>query len=124
MTKNEKVIKSFTLLSVGDLPMFGIRYETKEYAEKNGLGKLKVIVEITDDYEVSTMIDDNGEYCLSSNLFSFCSNSKEELYLIERALHTDKMKDILKSCDWGGDKMEGWAKVFSSFKKDFYKELI
>ena len=102
----------------------GIKYTTKEYAEKNGLGKLKVIVEITDDYEVSTIIDDTGELCISSGLISFCYDTKEELYLVDKALHTDEMKDILKSCDWGGNKMDSWAKVFSSFKKDFYKNLI
>ena len=103
---------------------FGIKYANKEYAEKNGLGKLKVIVDITDDYEVSTIIDDTGELCITGDIMAFCYDTKEELYLVDKALHTEKMKDILKSCDWGGNKMDSWAKVFSLFKKDFYNNFI
>ena len=97
---------------------------TYKYAKKHGLGKLKVIVKITDDYKVTTIIDDTGILCLGGNLIAFCYDTKEELYLVNKALHTDKMKDILKSCDWGGNKMDNWSKLFSKFNKDFYKMLI
>ena len=99
----------------------GIKYATKEYAEKNGLGKLKVIVEITDDYEVSTIIDDTGELCISSGLISFCYDTKEELYLVQEALHSDEMKYLLKSWFPSGITTQDWGKIFSGFKKDFYK---
>jgi len=104
-------------------PTLGIKYGTKEYANKNGIGLKKVLIEITDDYKVGTFIDEDGKYCVGGNVMAMIGETTEELYLIEKAFHTEKMKGILKATDWGGNKMENWSKVFGTFRKDWYKNF-
>ena len=105
----------------------GIKYTTKEYAEKNGLGKLKVLIQIIfdgNDYDVSTWVDDTGELCVGGDMWALCYDTKEELYLVDKALNTDEMKDLLKSWAPSGITTGDWRKIFSGFKLDFYKIFI
>ena len=41
---------------------------------------------------------------------------------IKNALLTDRFNEILKSCMWGNFRID-W-KLFTNFKKDFWKEFI
>jgi len=48
--------------------------------------------------------------------------NKDEGENIKKALLSDKFKSVLKACRWGNFRID-W-KLFTYFKKDFWKEFI
>ena len=90
-----------------------------EKNEKDHFGKKKIIFGET-GINKNIILDKNGEYGLTSSSFAIQTNSHFEE--IKKALLSDKFQMILKSCSWGNYRID-W-RLFTYFKKDFWKEFV
>jgi hypothetical protein len=70
-----------------------------------------------------TLIDENGEFGTCQDCSSIVA-SKQELKLIKLAMDSEEFIELMKSCDFGGNRDRYPRKIIALFRKDFYKEFI
>lgn len=107
--------KKFKYVCVHSTPQKGVTYfYTSKKFEKipkvifgnSGLGK--------------AFSNKKGKYCLTEHAIGIVDKSSK-LDKILKTFKSDKMKELLRACLWGNFQID-W-KLFSYFKKDFYKIL-
>ena len=101
-------------------PKKGIRYEYSKFNDKGHFGISKLIFGEAGINHV--IIDINGDYGMTQGAIGIKIKDTEEGERIKKAITSNNFKDILKSCKWGNFRID-W-RLFASFKKDFWKELI
>jgi len=102
------------------IPQSGIRYIYSNCNDKSHFGVSKVI--FGDNGLNNAIIDMGGEYGMSENSMAIEVSSIEEANKVKQCLLNDKFKMFMKSCIIGNFRID-W-RLFTYFKKDFWKEFI
>ena len=102
-------------------PLKGIRYM---YSCVNNKGHFKIPKVIIGETGMDNAINDyKGEYGMTQDSFGIIINNKIEGNNILKAIKSEKFKNLIKnSCSWSNFRID-W-KLFTYFKKDFWKEFI
>jgi hypothetical protein len=116
---------------VHSTPKSGTRYM---YSSRNDLGHFgipKLIFGETGLYQV--ILDLEGKYGMTQQAMGIAINSEDDVELLTRVLESDSVTDILKVCSWSNYtdilKACSWSnymidwRLFTYFKKDWYKEF-
>lgn len=102
------------------IPLSGVRYIYSSINDKGHFGVSKVI--FGDNGLNDAIIDMDGQYAMSENSMAI---EVDDIYIaqnIKKALLSKKFKDLIKCCIIGNFRID-W-RLFSEFKKDFWKEFI
>jgi hypothetical protein len=92
------------------------------YSNRNDLGHFNIPKVIFGDSGINNIIiDKDGIYGMTQHAIGI-NDDIENLENIKKALESDKFKSILKSCLWSNFQID-W-RLFTYFRKDFYKEFI
>jgi hypothetical protein len=92
------------------------------YSNRNDLGHFNIPKVIFGDSGINNIIiDKDGIYGMTQHAIGINDDIKN-LENIKKALESDKFKNILKSCLWSNFQID-W-RLFTYFRKDFYKEFI
>jgi len=92
------------------------------YSNRNDLGHFNIPKVIFGDSGINNIIiDKDGIYGMTQHAIGI-NDDIENLENIKKALESDKFKNILKSCLWSNFQID-W-RLFTYFRKDFYKEFI
>jgi len=98
----------------------GVRYLYSKYKDKGHFGIPKIIFGQTGINNI--IIDYKGKYGMTDNSMGIHITSLDEGKKIKKALETASFKDILKACMFGNFRID-W-RLFTYFRKDFWKEFI
>jgi hypothetical protein len=98
----------------------GVRYYYSSINDKGHFGISKIIFGDSGIYNV--IIDDKGLYGLTQHSIGIKINNIDEGFMIKNVLESSIFKKILNDCNWSNYQID-W-RLFSYFKKDFYKEII
>jgi hypothetical protein len=98
----------------------GIRYMYSSINDKGHFGISKVIFGESGINDV--IIDLKGEYGMTQGAMAIEIINENEGKKLKKALLSGKFQIILKASSWGNFRID-W-RLFTYFKKDFYKELI
>ena len=101
-------------------PKSNIRYKYSKVNDKGHFGIKKVIFGEAGINHV--VVDIKGKYGMTQGAMAIVVENKKEAENIKKALLSDKFKSILKSCMWGNFRID-W-RLFTYFKKDFWKKFI
>lgn len=101
------------------IPKSGIRYLYSSINTNGHYGISKVL--FGDNGLNDAIIDMSGEYATSENSMSIQVNSIEEATRIKNTLLTTQFKEFIKACIIGNFRID-W-RLFTYFKKDFWKEF-
>jgi len=101
-------------------PINEIRYKYSNINNKGHFGIPKVIFGEAGINHV--IIDIEGKYGMTQGAMAILINNENEANNIKKALLSDNFNSILKACIWGNFRID-W-KLFTYFKKDFWKEFI
>lgn len=96
---------------------FSVLYSSKD---EGHFGESKLILGIGEI--LYPLIDYNGEYGLTNNVFAIKCNNLEELKKIKTAIESEKFKKIIKATKWNNFQTN--YKMFKYFKVDFWKNFI
>jgi hypothetical protein len=118
-TQKDKTDK-FKYPIIHTIPKSGIRYIYSNCNDKSHFGVSKVI--FGDNGLNNAIIDMDGEYGMSENSMAIEVSSIEEANEVKQCLLNDKFKMFMKSCIIGNFRID-W-RLFTYFKKDFWKEFI
>ena len=100
-------------------PMRGIRYKYSKINDKGHFGTKKVIFGESGINHV--IVDIEGKYGMTQGAMGIVIDDQDEGEKLKKALLSDKFKSVLKSCIWGNFRID--SKLFTYFKKDFWKEF-
>ena len=117
VSKNKDDEHQYTLIH--SITKKGVIYRYSSVNDRGHFGVSKVI--ISDSGIPDVIIDFDGLYGLTEHCIYIEIDSYSEGEQIRTALLTDRFQTILKSCSWSNFQIE-W-RLFTHFKKDFYKEL-
>jgi len=98
----------------------GVRFVYSSVNDKGHFGIKKVI--FGDSGINDVVIDINGDYGMSHHAMGISVDSLDEAENIKKALLSNKFKNIIESLSYSNFTVD-W-KMFSFFKKDFWKEFI
>ena len=101
-------------------PINEIRYKYSNINNKGHFGISKVIFGEAGINHV--IIDIEGKYGMTQGAMAILINNENEANNIKKTLLSDNFNSILKACIWGNFRID-W-KLFTYFKKDFWKEFI
>jgi hypothetical protein len=100
-------------------PKTGVRYMYSKYNDKGHFNIPKIIIGETG---IDNAINDyNGSYGMTQDSFGIIINNYNEGEEILDVIKSNKFKNILKSCSWSNFRID-W-RLFTYFKKDFWKEF-
>lgn len=102
------------------IPHSGVRYLYSTINTKGHYGISKVI--FGDNGLNDVIIDIYGEYATSENSMSIQVDSIEEATQIKNTLLSTQFKELIKACIIGNFRID-W-RLFTYFKKDFWKEFV
>jgi hypothetical protein len=105
---------------VHTIPQKGVRYIYSKINNKGHFGISKVI--FGDNGFNDAIIDIDGNFGMSENSMAIKIENLSDGNNIQRALTSNKFKNIIKSCIIGNFRID-W-RLFNDFKKDFWKEFI
>jgi hypothetical protein len=117
---NDKQNNEYKYPLIHSTPISNIRYKYSNINNKGHFGVKKVIFGEAGINHV--IIDIEGKYGMTQGAMGIIIFDKEEGENIKKALMSEKFNSILKSCMWGNFRID-W-KLFTYFKKDFWKEFI
>ena len=112
--------EEFKYTCIHSTPKSGIRYMYSKINTNGHFGISKVIFGETGIN--NAIIDINGEYGMTQHSIGIKIDTLEEGEEIKEIIESIKFKDIIESCSWSNYQID-W-RLFTYFKKDFYKELI
>jgi hypothetical protein len=115
---SKKETEEFKYKCIHSTPQQGVRYYYSK-VDKGHFGIPKVIFGDSGIY--NAIVDSTGEYCMTQHAIAIVDDI-ENLEYIKQALETDSFKDILKACLFGNFQID-W-RLFTYFKKDFWKEFL
>ncbi len=101
-------------------PKNGIRYYYSSRNDNGHFGISKVIFGDSGIY--NSIIDIDGKYGMTEHAMAIQINNIEEGCFIKKIIESKKFKDILNACSWSNFQID-W-RLFTYFKKDFWKEFI
>jgi hypothetical protein len=101
-------------------PKINIRYKYSKINNKGHFGVSKVIFGEAGINHV--IVDIEGRYGMTQGAIGIVISDKKEGENIKKALMCENFKIILNSCMWGNFRID-W-KLFTYFKKDFWKEFL
>jgi hypothetical protein len=102
------------------IPESGVRYIYSSINDKGHFGISKIIFGQSNIN--NPIIDIDGEYGMSEHSMAIEVKNLDEAKNIKKCLLSDKFKNMIKSCLWS-NYMIDW-RLFTYFKKDFWKEFI
>ena len=104
------------------IPQTGVRYLYSKRNDKGHFGVSKII--FGDSGLNDAVIDLDGKYGMSENSMAIPISSLEEGENIKKVLlESDEFKELItKACKWGNMRID-W-RLFTYFKKDFWKKFI
>lgn len=105
---------------VHSTPKNGVRYKYSKVNDKGHFDVSKVIFGEAGINDV--VLDVDGCYGMTQGAMAIIIDDKDEGENIKKALLSVKFDSILRSCLWGNFRIE-W-RLFTYFKKDFWKEFI
>ncbi len=117
---NDKQNNEYKYPCIHSTPKSGIRYMYSKINNKGHFGVSKVIFGESGINHV--IVDIEGKYGMTQGAMGIIIDDIKEGENIKKALLSDKFSDVLKSCMWGNFRIE-W-KLFTYFRKDFWKEFI
>ena len=100
-------------------PKNSIRYMFSKVKDKGHFGIPKIIF---GDSGIIPVIDIEGKYGMTQHSMAIPVSSLEEAQSIEKFISSNKFKKIINSCSWSNFQID-W-RLFTYFKKDFWKENI
>jgi len=118
ISKNKTKEYKYTIIHT--IPKTDIRYLYSKVNDKGHFNISKVIFANNGFNDV--IIDMNGKYGMSESSMAIKINTRKEGNNIKKALLSDEFKKIIKSCSWSNFVID-W-RLFTSFRKDFWKEFI
>ena len=101
-------------------PKSGVRYKYSKINNKGHFGVSKVI--FGESGINNTVIDMDGKYGMTQGAIGILVNNKIEAENISKALLSKNFDNLIKSCIIGNFRIE-W-RLFTYFKKDFWKQFI
>jgi len=118
MSKTKSDVYKFTCIH--STPMAGTRYM---YSSRNDNGHFGISKVIFGEAGINhVIIDMKGEYAMTQGAIAIQIDSLSEAEHISRAIQSEKFQNILQSCMWSNFRID-W-RLFTYFKKDFWKEFI
>ena len=117
---NNKQNNEYKYPLIHSTPISNIRYKYSNINNKGHFGVKKVIFGEAGINHV--IVDIEGKYGMTQGAMGIIIIDKEQGKNIKKALLSDKFNSVLKSCMWGNFRID-W-RLFTYFKKDFYKEFI
>ena len=118
MSRTETV--EFKYPVINTIPLTGIRYTYSNINDNGHFGVSKVI--FGDNGLNDAIIDMDGKYGMTQNSMAIKVDNLIEAENIKKALLSLKFKNIMKSCVFSSFRID-W-RLFTYFKKDFWKEFI
>jgi hypothetical protein len=101
-------------------PKSGVRYM---YSSRNDLGHFGISKIIFGESGIyNSIIDIDGIYGMTQGAIGINIKNYNEYINIKEFIENKKFKKILESCSWSNFRID-W-RLFTYFKKDFYKEFI
>ena len=98
----------------------GNRYLYTNTTKYGHFGIKKIIFGQTGIYDV--IIDKNGTYGMTDNSMAIKCDKDDNMENLRIALLSDKFNNIIKACSFGNYRID-W-RLFTYFKKDFWKEFV
>jgi hypothetical protein len=111
-------IYKYTLIH--STPQKGVRYMYSSVNNKGHFGIPKVI--FGDSGISNSIIDINGDYGMTQHAIAIEIKDIAEGENIKRVIDSNKFKEILDACSWSNYQID-W-RLFTEFKKDFWKEFV
>ncbi len=111
--------EEFIYPCVHSTPKSGVRYMFSKVNDKGHFGVPKIIFGEAGINDV--IIDLEGKYGMTQGAMAIVVNNMEEADGMKKALLSADFKDILDSCSFGNFRID-W-RMFTYFKKDFWKEF-
>ena len=111
--------KKHHYICIHSTPKKGIRYFYSSTDKLGHFGIPKVI--FGDSGPATAIVNDKGKYCMTEHSMAIIDD-KKNLGKILEALKSEKMRDLFASALWSSFQID-W-RMFSYFKKDFYKEFL
>jgi hypothetical protein len=118
-TQKDK-INEFKYPIIHTMPKNGVRYIYSNCSDKGHFGISKVIFGQTNCK--NPYVDMHGEYGMSEHSMGIEITSLEEANKIKQCLVSDEFNFIINSCSWSNFMID-W-RLFTYFKKDFWKEFV
>jgi hypothetical protein len=117
---SDEKTQEFKYPLIHSTPKSGVRYKYSKYNNKGHFGIKKII--FGDAGINNVIIDLKGKYGMTQHSIAIKINDLNEANNVKKALLSNKFQSILKSCIFGNFQID-W-KLFTDFKKDFWKEFI
>lgn len=94
------------------------------YSSMNSRGHFGIPKVVFSSRQVGgTLIDSKGEYGMCQDCSAIVA-TKEELPLIKQAFDSQEFIDLMKFCDFGGNRDRYPRKIIAMFRRDFWKEFV
>jgi hypothetical protein len=110
----------YTYTLIHSTPQKGVRYMYSSVNNKGHFGIPKVI--FGDSGISNSIIDVDGEYGMTQHAMAIEIKDLTEGESIKKVIDSNKFKEILNACSWSNYQID-W-RLFTKFKKDFWKELV
>jgi hypothetical protein len=117
---NDTRNKDYCYKMIHSTPKNGVRYKYCNEQKKSDHFKIKKIIFGETGYD-NMVLDKNGKYGCTCCSFGI-EIIDENFEIIKKALLTIEFKEIINSCSWSNFRID-W-RLFTYFKKDFWKEFI
>ena len=111
---------TFKYTCIHSTPLKGTRFMYSKINTNGHFGIKKVI--FGDSGINNSIIDIDGNFGLTEHCIGLEIDNYREGCIIKKAIESIKFKDILTSCRWSNYQID--HRLFTYFKKDFYKEFI
>ena len=94
------------------------------YSSLNSKGHFGIPKVIFSSRQVGgAIIDEDGRYGMCQDCSAIAA-SKKDLKYIKEAMDSTKFIDLMKACDFGGNRDRYPRKIIETFRKDFWKEFV